>query len=81
MPTHLIHVRYSDSGDWIVQPEGHATPLSQHESATAAERAAIEHAAGRDDAHVVIHDRYGRVRFAPATRRTRSGDRVRAGRH
>jgi hypothetical protein len=72
MSGRLIHVRCNRSGDWVVQPED-ATPVSEHASVTAAERAAIELAAGRGDTCVVIHDRYGRVRFAPVRGRERVG--------
>ena len=76
MSGRLIHVRCNRTGDWVVQPEDTAR-VSEHVSVTAAERAAIELAAGRDDTSVVIHDRYGRVRFAPA----QSRERVRAAQH
>jgi Uncharacterized protein conserved in bacteria (DUF2188) len=77
MSGRLIHVRCTRTGGWWVQPEDCAGPISEHASVTAAERAAIELAAGRDDTSVVIHDRYGRVRFAPA----RSRERVEAPQH
>lgn len=73
MSGRLIHVTCNRTGDWLVRPEDYAGPISEHASATAAERAAIELAAGRDDTSVVIHDRYGRVRFAPARSRERVG--------
>jgi hypothetical protein len=65
---HLIHVRCTGSGDWFVQPEDREAPISEHGCETEAERAAIEHAAGRDDTFVVVHDRYERVHFAPGAR-------------
>ena len=85
MSAHLIHVRYSDKGSWVVQPDDRSDPISEHGSETAAERAAIEHASGRDDCDVVVHDRYARVRFVSrpsrdqrsrgAGHRSGSGDR------
>ena len=63
MSGQLIHVRYSDTGKWVVHPEGRRDPISEHLSETAAEQAAIEHAADRPDSDVVVHDRYARVRF------------------
>jgi hypothetical protein len=63
----------------VVQPDD-LEPISEHSSETAAERAAIAHAADRGDCDVVVHDRYARVRyvsrrrFRRAAHRTRSGD-------
>ena len=63
MPSHLIHVRPSKLGLWAVQPDDLDLPLSEHTNETEAERAAIQQAAVLDDAAVVIHDRYMRVRI------------------
>jgi hypothetical protein len=63
MSSHLIHVRPGVMGIWVVQPEDLDTTLSEHTNATEAERAAIACAAGLDDAEVVIHDCYTRVRI------------------
>jgi hypothetical protein len=49
-------------GIWVVDPDDLDTPLSKHTNETEAERAAIEQAAALEDAAVVIHDRYARVR-------------------
>jgi Uncharacterized protein conserved in bacteria (DUF2188) len=67
MHEQVIHVRYSDTGSWVVQPDDRA-PISEHPTATAAERAAIAYAATVDDADVVIHDRYARVHLAVSPR-------------
>jgi hypothetical protein len=50
-------------GIWVVQPDDLDSPLSEHTNETEAERAAIARAATFDDAEVVIHDRYARVRI------------------
>lgn len=50
-------------GIWVVLPDDRDTPLSEHTNETEAERAAIACAAALDDAEVVIHDRYTRVRI------------------
>ena len=63
MFSHLIHVRPSNLGLWAVQPDDLDTPLSEHTNETEAKRAAIEQAAAFDDATVIIHDRYARVRI------------------
>jgi hypothetical protein len=78
MSGHLIHVRYSATGTWVVQPDD-LEPISEHWSETAAERAAIAHAAGRDDCDVVVHDRYARVRFVSRRRFRRAEHHSRSG--
>lgn len=51
-------------GIWVVQPDDLDTPLSEHTNETDAERAAIACAVALDDdAEVVVHDRYTRVRI------------------
>ena len=70
-------------GIWIVQPDDLDAALSEHTNETEAERAAIARAVALDDAAVVIHDRYTRVRIvhpAPAGRHQR-GDDWPAGHH
>jgi hypothetical protein len=68
MSAYLIHVRYSATGKWVVQPEDRGEPISEHWNETAAERAAVAHAADCDDCDVVVHDRYARVRFVKRRR-------------
>ena len=63
MSSCLIHVRPGVMGIWVVQPDDLDTTLSEHTNETEAERAAIARAVALDDAAVVIHDRYARVRI------------------
>ena len=68
MSSYLIHVRPGVMGIWVVQPDDLDTTLSEHTNETEAERAAIARAVVLDDAAVVIHDRYTRVRIVrPST--------------
>jgi hypothetical protein len=76
MSPHLIHVRPNRTGIWVVHPDDVDVPISEHVTETDAERVALDQAAILDDAAVVIHDRYERVRIvqpggrsAPAQRR------------
>jgi hypothetical protein len=78
MTAHLIHVRYSDRGMWVVQPDDRTDPISEHWSETAAERAALAQA-DRDDCDVVVHDRYARVRFVGCRRFRRAEHGSRSG--
>lgn len=59
--TRAVHVLPDCRGSWSVRREGDDRPLSEHGSATEAERAA--RAVGPE---VVVHDRYGRIRHDPA---------------
>lgn len=68
MHEQVIHVRYSDTGSWAVQPDDRDAPISHHPTATAAERAAIAYAATAGEIDVVIHDRYARVHVAQGRR-------------
>jgi hypothetical protein len=63
MSSSLIHVQPGVMGIWVVQPDDLDGPLSEHTNETEAERAAIACAVSLDDASVVIHDRYARVRI------------------
>lgn len=63
MSSYVIHVRPGVMGIWVVQPDDLDTTLSEHTNETEAERAAIARAAALDDAAIVIHDRYMRVRI------------------
>jgi hypothetical protein len=59
-----IHVVPHPRGSWRVHREGHEHPLSEHDSETDAESAAIERAAATGAGEVIVHDRYGRVHTA-----------------
>jgi hypothetical protein len=54
----VLHVTPTALGKWHVQRHGDAFPLSEHGSATEAEREARESGAEQ----IVVRDRYGRVR-------------------
>jgi hypothetical protein len=41
MSAHLIHVRSTATGIWVVHPDGLDTPLSEHTNETEAERLAV----------------------------------------
>jgi Uncharacterized protein conserved in bacteria (DUF2188) len=60
-PLHVIPDRV---GGWRVEREGAEHPLSQHDSETAAEGAAVDAARDTETPDVVIHDRYDRIRHA-----------------
>jgi hypothetical protein len=65
-----LHVLPHARGSWRVQREGDERPLSEHSSETEAERAATRHAATAPNApEIIVHDRYGRLHRAPASRR------------
>jgi uncharacterized protein DUF2188 len=49
-------------GAWVVRDDTEHDPVSEHGDCTAATSAARERARGIEDATVLLHDRYGRVR-------------------
>lgn len=51
-------------GGWRVEREGAEHPLSQHDSETEAEGAAVRAARDTETSDVVIHDRYDRIHEA-----------------
>jgi hypothetical protein len=57
-----LHVTPDRLGTWSVQREGDQAALSEHGTATEAERAATEKAGTAD---VIVHDRYERVHVVP----------------
>ncbi|HEX6020359.1 MAG TPA: DUF2188 domain-containing protein [Solirubrobacter sp.] len=62
-----VHVVPDQLGRWRVQREGDDRPLSEHGTATEAERAA----AMEPTTEIVVHDRYCRVRREPVRRTPR----------
>jgi uncharacterized protein DUF2188 len=60
----LIHVRATPAGTWRVESQDDSAPVSEHSTATEAERAA-QRFARQANADVVVHDRYGRTRITP----------------
>jgi uncharacterized protein DUF2188 len=69
-----IHVTPHGSA-WQVAQEGATDILSEHSTATEAERAALEHARHHPEPVVVVHDRYFRSRMLRAPQRRRAGAR------
>jgi len=67
MAPSTIHVT-PRGGTWQVAQEGAADILSEHSTATEAERAALEHARDQPEPIVVVHDRYFRARLLNARR-------------
>jgi Uncharacterized protein conserved in bacteria (DUF2188) len=59
-----LHVLPDRVGGWRVEREGEDRPLSEHNSETDAEGAAVSEARATDTPEVVVHDRYDRVRRA-----------------
>lgn len=56
----VIHVEPDQRGSWLVRHE--AERVSEHMTATDAERAALQAARRFDASSVLLHDRYRRVR-------------------
>jgi hypothetical protein len=61
MLARMIHVEPTPMGRWIVRHEHDREPLSEHDSATEAERVARERARLEGVPLVLVHDRYARV--------------------
>jgi hypothetical protein len=58
-----LHIRATTTGAWFVQLDDDHDPLSWHTNVTEAERTALALAAMyREEASIVVHDRYGRCR-------------------
>jgi Uncharacterized protein conserved in bacteria (DUF2188) len=68
-PSQRLHVGPDPYGHWHVHREGEERALSEHASATQAERAAKQHAVACDAYEIVVHDRYHRVHTVIVPRR------------
>jgi hypothetical protein len=73
-----VHVIPDDRNTWRVYDAREAKPVSQHTNATDAELAAVARATDRDEARIVVHDRYHRTHDVAASP---SGAAVRRRRH
>ena len=62
MSAATVHVEANRKGRWIVRHEDERQPLSEHESASEAQRVACELARLEGTSGVVLHDRYARIR-------------------
>ena len=56
-----VHVEPTAEGRWTVRHENQRQPLSEHESATDAQRVALTVARDDHAPFVVLHDRYART--------------------
>jgi hypothetical protein len=70
MASSIIHVEPNAAGRWIVRHDDEPQPLSEHESATAAERVARALAERDHASFVFLHDRYARIHRLPIKART-----------
>jgi hypothetical protein len=61
VPAATIHIEPL-RGAWVVRDDTEHDPVSEHGDCTAATNAAREHARGIENAIVLLHDRYARVR-------------------
>lgn len=58
----MLHVVPDERGRWRVYDPSRQAPLSEHDSATDAERTAWSHLSALGGQEIVLHDRYGRTR-------------------
>jgi hypothetical protein len=65
MSASTIHVEPTPAGRWIVRHDDERNALSEHESATAAQRVACDLAQIEGASRVLLHDRYSRVHYVP----------------
>jgi hypothetical protein len=65
MPAATIHVEPTATGRWIVRHGNELESLSEHDSATDAQRVACELAHLEGTSAVLLHDRYARVHRMP----------------
>ena len=67
----MLHVVPDERGRWRIFQEAKPVPLSEHDSATEAERSAWSYLDELRGNEILIHDRYGRTRRL-VDRRSRS---------
>ena len=65
MPASTIHVEPTSTGRWIVRHDNESESLSEHDSATDAQRVACDLAQLEGVTVVLLHDRYARVHRVP----------------
>ena len=65
MPASTIHVEPTSTGRWIVRHDNEFESLSEHDSASDAQRVACELAHLEGASAVLLHDRYARVHRMP----------------
>jgi Uncharacterized protein conserved in bacteria (DUF2188) len=65
MPASTIHVEPTTAGRWIVRHDNEREALSEHDSATDAQRIACHLAHIEGASAVLLHDRYARVHRLP----------------
>jgi hypothetical protein len=65
MPASTIHVEPTSTGRWIVRHDNEHESLSEHDSATDAQRVACDLAHIEGASAVLLHDRYARVHRMP----------------
>ena len=65
MPAPTIHVEPTATGRWIVRHDNERESLSEHDSATDAQRVACRLAHIEGASAVLLHDRYARVHRLP----------------
>ena len=61
VPAATIHIEPL-RGAWVVRDDAEHDPVSEHSDCTAATNAARARAREIEDAEILLHDRYGRVR-------------------
>jgi hypothetical protein len=61
MPPSTLHVEPNRKGRWIVRREDERESLSEHETATEAQRVAAELANDEGTSFVLLRDRYART--------------------
>ncbi len=65
MSASTIHVEPTPAGRWTVRHDDERNALSEHGSATDAQRVACDLAQIEGASRVLLHDRYSRVHYVP----------------